>query len=128
MAEERVGGQIRAPVLFSLGLKDGRMGITMLKRSFGAFCILAVCLGTISCQKRESLVYPKVTGPLALEPAKFADAIPNDYGTLVGVTESARNPGWVGLWFQRSDKTITAVFVNIEQGKIHERVLTIPRK
>lgn len=100
----------------------------MTGRLVCAFCILAVCLVTISCQKREAMEYPKVAGPLGLELTKFADAIPDDYGTLVGVTEITRNPGWVGLWFQRPDKTITAVFVNIEQGRIYERVLTIPRK
>ena len=90
-----------------------------------AFCILAVFLATVSCKKLES-ANPPTAGPLAFEPSKFADAIPNDYGTLVGVTQSS--PAWVGLWFQRSDKTIIAVFVNIDQGKIYEKALTIPRK
>ena len=90
-----------------------------------AFCILAVCLATVSCKKLES-EGPKMSGPLAFEPAKFADAIPDEYGTLVGVTQNS--PGWVGLWFQKPDKTITAVFVNIERGKIYEKALTIPRK
>jgi hypothetical protein len=89
------------------------------------FCILAVCLATVSCKKLES-AGPKMSGPLVYEPAKFADAIPEEYGTLVGVTQNS--PGWVGLWFQKSDKTITAVFVNIDQGKIYEKALTIPRK
>jgi hypothetical protein len=69
-----------------------------------------------------------MSGPLAFEPAKFADAIPDDYGTLIGVTQNSQSSKWVGLWFQKPDKTITAVFVNIEQGKIYEKTLSIPRK
>jgi len=97
----------------------------MIKKLLCAFCILAVCLAIVSCKKLES-EGPKVSGPLAFEPAKFADAIPDEYGTLVGVTQNS--PGWVGLWFQKPDKTITAVFVNIDQGKIYEKTLSIPRK
>ncbi|MFY9560013.1 MAG: hypothetical protein WAQ52_07250 [Terriglobales bacterium] len=89
-----------------------------------AFCILVVCLATVSCKKLES----KSPGTLTFEPAKFADAIPDEYGTLVGVTENSQDPKWVGLWFQKSDKTITVVFVNVQVGKISEKTLTIPRK
>jgi hypothetical protein len=96
----------------------------MAARIFGAACILAVCLATASCKKLES----KVPGPLAFEPSKFTDAIPDEYGTLVGVTQNPQSPGWVGLWFQKPDRSITAVFVNVEQGKIYEKALTIPRK
>jgi hypothetical protein len=92
-----------------------------------AFCILAVCLATFSCKKLES-EGPKMSGPLAFEPSKFADAIPDDYGTLIGVTQNSQSPMWISLWFQKPDKTITAVFVNVEQGKIYEKTLTIPRK
>jgi hypothetical protein len=69
-----------------------------------------------------------MTGPLAFEPAKFADAIPDEYGTLIGVTQNAQHPDWIGLWFQKPDRSITAVFVNIVQGKIYEKALIIPRK
>ena len=85
-----------------------------------------MCLLTFSCKKLEQ---PSVTaGPLKFEPARFTDAIPDDYGTLIGVTQNAKDPAWVSLWFQKPDKTITAVFVNIEQGKIFGKTLTIPRK
>ena len=92
-----------------------------------AFCILVVCLATVSCKKLVS-DSPRMTGTLTFEPAKFGDAIPDEYGTLVGVTENAQDPKWVGLWFQKSDKTITVVFVDVGVGKISERTLTIPRK
>ncbi len=94
----------------------------MIRRLVSASCMLVVCLAIVSCRKLES------PGPLAFEPSKFADAIPDEYGTLVGVTQNPESPGWVGLWFQKSDKTITLVFVNIERGKIAEKALTIPRK
>jgi hypothetical protein len=97
----------------------------MTRKLVCAFCILAVCLAVVSCKKIES-AGPK--GPLAFEPAKFTDAIPDEFGTLVGVTQNPQAPGWVGLWFQRSDKSITAVFVNIQQGKIYQKTLSIPRK
>ena len=99
----------------------------MTRKLVCAFCLLAVCLVIVSCKKLES-ANPPLTGPLAFEPAKFADAIPDDYGPLIGVTQNSQSPKWVGLWFQKPDKTITAVFVNIEQGKIYEKALTIPRK
>ena len=96
----------------------------MIRRLVSALCILAVCLAIGSCKKLES----SNPGPLAFEPSKFVDAIPDDYGTLIGVTQNPQSPEWVGLWFQRSDKSITAVFVNIQQGKIYQKTLSIPRK
>jgi hypothetical protein len=80
----------------------------------------------VSCKKLPANL--KEAGPLTFEPSKFTDAIPDEYGTLIGVTQNPQTPGWVGLWFQRSDKSITAVFVNIDQGKIYEKALKIPRK
>jgi len=94
----------------------------MVRKHVGAFCILALCLATLSCKKL------KQTGLLTYETAKFADAIPRDYGPLVGVTENPTDPAWVGLWFQRSDGTIAFVFVNIQEGRMYEKALTIPRK
>jgi hypothetical protein len=98
----------------------------MTRKLGHAFCILAVCLAIVSCRKLDTET-PRMSGP-AFELAKFTDAIPDDYGTLIGVTQNPQSAKWVGLWFQRPDKSITAVFVNIEQGKIYEKALTIPRK
>ena len=96
-------------------------------RSLGGLCILTLCLVTFSCRKLEP-VNEMQGGQLKLGPTQFADAIPDDYGPLIGVTQNADNPAWVGLWFQKPDKTINAVFVNINQGQIYEKTLTIPRK
>jgi len=97
----------------------------MVRKPIALF-ILAVCLVTVSCKKLGEPLKP--TGPLTFETVKFTDAIPKDYGPLIGVTQNPDAPGWAGLWFQRSDGTITAVFVNVDQGKMYQRALTIPRK
>ena len=60
--------------------------------------------------------------------ATLAEAIPEDYGTPIGVTQDPARPQWVGLWFQKPDRSIVAVFVDMEQGKLSDRVFTIPRK
>ena len=90
-----------------------------------AFCIVAVCLAAISCRKIEE---SKPAGPLAFDKTRFADAIPEEYGTLIAVTQNPSNSAWTDLFFQKPDKTITVVFVNVVEGQIYPRVLTIPRK
>ena len=98
----------------------------MTRKRLFALCTLAVCLMIVSCKKVGQPTNP--TGPLTYEQVKFNDAIPQDYGTLITLTQNPQTPEWVGLWFQRSNGTITVVFVNTNQGKIYERALTIPRK
>ncbi len=102
----------------------------LVRRFLGALFLVAMCSLVFSCKKIEPAesVTANLAGELKLEPAKFADAIPDDYGPLVGVTQNPKDPGWVGLWFQKSDRTVTAVFVQINQGRIYEKTLTIPRK
>lgn len=97
-----------------------------MRKTIVALFMLAVCLVTVSCKKLHEPIKPG--GPLTIETAKFPDAIPKDYGQLIAVTDNAQAPSWHGLWFQRSDGTITAVFVDVDQGEIYEKVVTIPRK
>jgi hypothetical protein len=99
----------------------------MGRRPVSALCILAVCLLAISCTKLNP-TSSTPSGPLAFEAAKFNNAIPDDYGALIGVTQNPADPAWTALWFQKPDRTITAVFVNINEGRIYEKSLTIPRK
>ena len=99
----------------------------MAKRNIALSLLLVVLTFGISCKKIET-AKPKIAGPLALQATRFADAIPAEYGNLVGVTQNPQDVGWVGLWFQKPDQTITAVFVNVEQGRIFEKTLTIPRR
>jgi len=98
----------------------------MVRKHVVALCILALFLATVSCTKLGQPTKPM--GPLTYETAKFTDAIPQVYGSLIGVTENSADPRWVRLWFQRSDGTIAVVFVNVQEGKIGEKALTIPRK
>lgn len=98
----------------------------LMRKHALALCLLTACLSAISCQKLGSPVKP--TGPLTYETAKFPDAIPTNYGSLIGVTQNPQNAEWVGLWFQRTDGTIAAVFVNVVDGRINDRALTIARK
>jgi hypothetical protein len=101
--------------------------LSLLRRTVGALCVLAVCLVASSCKKREP-IDANMVGELKFAPTKFADAIPDDYGPLIGVTQNPKDSVWVGLWFQKPDRTITAVFVDVTKGRIYERTLSIPRK
>ncbi len=98
----------------------------MVRKHVVALCILALCLATVSCKKLGE----PTKGALTWETVKFADAISHDYGPLIGLTQNPQEqePGWVGLWFQRSDGTIAAVFVNTQEGRISDKALTISRK
>jgi hypothetical protein len=98
----------------------------MMRKHAFAICILALSLTGVSCQKLDQPLKP--TGPLTYETAKFPDAIPQNYGPLIGVTQNPANAAWVGLWFQRTDGTIAAVFVNVQEGRIYDKALTIARK
>jgi hypothetical protein len=97
----------------------------MARKPVSTFCIFAVCLLTLSCKK---LGPPTPTGPLTYETVKFADAIPAEYGTLVAVTAFPQTPTSVYLWFQKPDGTVTSVFVDMAEGRIHNRAMTIPRR
>ena len=99
----------------------------MANKHVSILLLLVVLTCNISCKKLET-AHPETAGPLPFQATKFADAIPADYGNLIGVTQNPQNAGWVGLWFQRPDQTIMAVFVNVEQGRIYEKTLTIPRR
>jgi hypothetical protein len=99
----------------------------MVEKPVVTVCILAVCLATVSCKKLEPTAQSP-TGPLTFEPSKFSDAIPDDYGNLVGITQNPAAPKWIGLWFQKPDHTITGVFVNLDEGRLYGKTLTIPRK
>ncbi len=98
----------------------------MQKRAVGALCVV-LALSFSACQKLDQgPAAPKAPGPLKFDAAQFADAIPLEYGTLVGVTQNS--PGWVGLWFQKRDNTIVVAFVNIDDGRLYDKSLSIPRK
>lgn len=96
--------------------------------------IVIGCLATVSCQRLDTRMCPKpsatpekVAQP-SPPPAVLADAIPGDYGTPIGVTQDPTRPQQVAVWFAKPDKSIVAVFMDVEQGKLSDRTLTIPRK
>jgi hypothetical protein len=97
----------------------------MASKRAGAVCILALCFLTIACKK---LGPPVPKGQLSWKTAEYADAIPSEYGALIAVTANSQNPSWVYLWFQKTDGTIAAVFVDVSDGRVAPRALSIPRK
>ena len=97
-----------------------------MRKTLSVLCVLALFMASVSCRKLDESANP--TGPLTYESAKFADAIPQEYGALIGVTQNSNVPGWVTLWFQKPDGAITAMGVNVRDGKISNKTLTIPRR
>ena len=88
-------------------------------------CILPLCLGVVSCRKIPT---SEGAAQLKIEPLKALDAIPLDYGNLVGVTSNSTSPGWAQLWFERADKTILVVKINFEAGEMGVNAVVIPRR
>ena len=95
-----------------------------MRRKIVALSIVALCLATASCRKLEDR--GKQTGPLVFETPKFSDAIPQEYGPLIAVTQGSGE--WATLWFQKQDGTITLIGVNTRDGRLGDKLLTIPRR
>ncbi len=88
-------------------------------------CLLVLNLAAISCHKLDMVRgAPVPSSPL---PFKVLEPIPLDYGQLVAATPHPDDGHWVALWFQKPDKTIAVVYVNVSQGKVIDRA-SIPRK
>jgi hypothetical protein len=88
-------------------------------------CNLSLYLGVVSCRK---ITTPADLAPVQLktEPLQLQDAVPLDYGTLVGVTSSYQ--GSAQLWFEKADKTIVVVSVNLDSRRMSASTLVIPRR
>ena len=89
-------------------------------------CLIMTCLITFSCQKIEQASPPTAT--LKFEEFKSLDAIPLEFGKLVGVTMNPAYTDWAQLWFEKPDKTVMVVRVQWRTGYINKDVLIIPRK
>ena len=90
---------------------------------------VALCMGLTSCQKLEpDGTAVKARRPLEIGPLKSLDAIPVEYGNLVGVTSTSVIPNVAQLWFEKPDKTIVVVSVNFMKGGLWGNYLLIPRK
>lgn len=96
----------------------------MHSRNIVFVCLILTCIFAVSCQKLEQ----KPTVALKFEKMKYLDAVPSEYGNLVGVTMNSEYPSWAQLWFEKPDKTIMVVRVNWGVGHFEDNVLIIPRR
>ncbi len=87
-------------------------------------CALLLCIGVVSCQKTGTTIPPE--RQLGFESFKAQNSIPLEYGNLVGVSIDA--PANARMFFEKPDKTIVVVTVNVEKGWLPDHVLVIPRK
>ena len=101
----------------------------MVLRTVMFMSVVTLCMGLTSCQKLEpDEVALKATRQLKIETLKSLDAIPAEYGNLVGVTSSSYRPDIAQLWFEKPDKTIVVVSVNFVKGGLWSNYLLIPRR
>ena len=102
----------------------------MLRGILFALCGAVLGLALVSCAKLEDEdpLAVRGMGRLATEPVKFLDAIPSDYGDLIGVTARPDHPDWTQAWFMREDKSVVVVWIRAGSGRILDRALVIPRR
>ena len=89
--------------------------------------LVALCAAAISCQKLVNEEKERL-GDLRVEPLKARDAIPAEYGKLVGVTNDNRYPYVSTLWFEKADGTIVAIGVDGKHNRLSDIALLIPRR
>lgn len=82
----------------------------MLKRYSVLLLAVGLSVAVTSCKKISEEEAPATV--------EFQEAIPLEYGTLVGVTAHPEYGHWAALWFEKKDKTISTVWVNVVEGKI----------
>ena len=101
----------------------------MVRRYVLLLCLVGLCFAVSACQRLEEWQpLTEEVGQLPFDKAKFMDAIPADYGDLIGITSNARHPTWVQAWFVRPDKSLVVVWINGKSGKMLDHRLVIPRK
>lgn len=91
---------------------------------------LALCLTMTACQRLEDArpLEARVRGQLPTQHLPFRDAIPAEYGDLIGVTSNAEHPAWTQAWFIKPDKSIVIVWINSRTGYMLKDVVVIPRR
>ena len=87
-------------------------------------CGLLLCLVGISCEKAQMQVRPELK--LSFETIKTQNSIPAEYGELEGVVVDS--PNLARMFFEKEDKSLVVVTVNVADGFLQDRVLIIPRK
>jgi hypothetical protein len=102
----------------------------MLARVLLVLCGAMLGLGVVSCAKLEDEdpLAVRGMGQLAAEKARFLNAIPAEYGNLLGVVSRPDHPDWTQAWFMREDKSVVVVWIKAGSGRILDRVLVIPRR
>ncbi len=82
--------------------------------------VLGMVLGLAACEKLPERWVPTSND--------LIEAIPASYGELVGVTPHGAHPYITVLWFEKPDKTIVGMRVNLAHDWIiAEPVASIPR-
>ncbi|HKW50260.1 MAG TPA: hypothetical protein VJQ53_00850 [Candidatus Eisenbacteria bacterium] len=101
----------------------------MVRRCVLLLCGVGLCFGASACQRMDEWQpLTEEVGQLQFEKAKYLDAIPLEYGDLIGVTSMADHPTWVQAWFVKPDKSIVVVLINGNTGKMLDHRLMIPRR
>ncbi len=93
----------------------------MCKKMLLSFFGMALILMVISCERLDEPA-ARQCGQIDCHP--LADGISSEHGRLVSVTTNNRFE--VTLWFERPDRTVVGVRVNLSLGVIVDEV-TIPR-
>jgi hypothetical protein len=88
------------------------------RRAWTTVCVLVVALGLAACEKL----------PEGGRDVEYIQAIPAGYGEVVGVTPHGAHPYIAVLWFEKPDKTIVGMRIDLAHDRIiREPVVTIPR-
>jgi hypothetical protein len=87
-------------------------------------CGVLLCIVGTSCEKVQMSVPPELK--LSFETIKTQNSIPAEYGELEGVV--ADGPHFAKMFFEKSDKSIVVVTINMDDGFLRDHVLVIPRK
>jgi len=101
----------------------------MVLRTVMFMSVVTLCMGLTSCQRLQpDEATLRAARQLKIETLKSLDAIPAEYGNLVGVTSTSVRPNVAQLWFERPDKTIVVLSVNFVTGGLWNSYLLIPRR
>lgn len=100
----------------------------MFKQSLLSFLMIVFCLFLISCKKiaPDYLMEGKGTF-LKQEISQTTDSIPLEYGKLVGVTENSKYYKLAHLWFEKPDKSIVVVTIDVSERFVYDKYFVIPR-
>ena len=87
-------------------------------------CGLLLCIAGISCERPQMSIRPELK--LSFETMKTSNSIPAEYGELEAVVSDG--PHFARMFFEKSDRSIVVVTVNLEDGFVRDQVLVMPRK